>query len=472
MQDVMPTRAPGRTVEFVAASSPPPRGCEEEHKRKRTSGQPEDVVRPPCRLARYVRTGRFPVLVADPRHSDIFSQSLTFDLATHGHMQADVSRCAAFSDALLTHAAGKVVLEIGTGPAALLAIMAARAGAARVYAVESDAASAEAARQHIAQLVLSGDLAAGQIVILEKFSTDLTSADLPESVQLVVHEMLGTFASSEGVRHFYESARRLLPPSCLSIPHRAMTMLAPGLAPSLELLSRVDARHTAIGPRQKYLIVGRCGGLPRELLLADAQPFEDVCFNGVAGTLGAGIGGCARQREEEELHFTASRDGEHGGYFAFLRFQAADGGHWVDSYDGSHGQSTSWAVMFLPLARPRAVRGGDEMRAICAVEGGASPTPAYSFDLAGSDGYDELITLSLSELYPLDGGAWCRKCGGTTNSVAEEGRDWIGCHLCGDAYHRHCRWDAREPAALESWACAKCASSSRDMSREQERHDL
>ena len=145
--DDVPTRAlalgmPGRTVEFVAASSPAPRGCEEEHKRTRTSGQPEDVVRPPCRLAHYVRTGRFAVLVADPRHADIFSQSLTFDLATHGHMQADMSRCAAFSDALLTHAAGKVVLEIGTGPAALLAVLAARAGAARVYAVESDAASA------------------------------------------------------------------------------------------------------------------------------------------------------------------------------------------------------------------------------------------------------------------------------------------------------------------------------------------
>ena len=87
--------------------------------------QHEPRHEPTAPLERYVRTGRFEILVADPRPTDIFSQSLSFSVATHDHMQADAGRCAAFGEALKAHAAGKVVLEIGTGPSALLAVMAA-----------------------------------------------------------------------------------------------------------------------------------------------------------------------------------------------------------------------------------------------------------------------------------------------------------------------------------------------------------
>eukprot|EP00966_Prymnesium_polylepis_P082806 1917736-Prymnesium_polylepis.1 len=114
--------------------------------------------------------------------------------------------------------------------------MAAEAGAAKVYAVECDPASAEAARQQIGCLERAGSVTPGQVVVLEQFSTSLTLADVP-GVEVVLHELMGTFASSEGVRKFITDTKKLSNGS-LSIPHRAQTMLAPGVAPSLELLAR------------------------------------------------------------------------------------------------------------------------------------------------------------------------------------------------------------------------------------------
>jgi hypothetical protein len=52
--------------------------------------------------------------------------------ATYAKMRDDTSRTEAYRRAIHTHARGKVVLDIGTGALALLAIMAAEAGASKV----------------------------------------------------------------------------------------------------------------------------------------------------------------------------------------------------------------------------------------------------------------------------------------------------------------------------------------------------
>ena len=437
-----------RRIAFVAdgAAAPPDEDAQQNKRARPWNELP---------LARFVRTSRFEVLVADPRPTDIFSQSLSFNAHTHAHMQDDSARCMAFFDALVAHAHGKVVLEMGTGRAALLAVYAAQAGARQVYAVESDASSASAARSHIESLVEAGSLKHGQVIVLVGFSSSLTRADIPEPVDLVVHELLGVFASSEGVAHFFRAAQRtLLPPRCLSIPHRAASMLAPGVAPSIDLLSRVPDRHTAIGPRQKYLQVGRCGALPSSLLLDVAQPFEELWFNAPLDDLdGERPPGC----EQRTLRFAASSAGLFEGCYAHMRFQAADGQPWVDSFAGSDsGQSTSWAVLFLPLNEPRHVAAGDSIVVTCTVVGGASRAPRYSFDFGGA--HEKPTTLTLAELYPLDGGAWCRACAGTTSTVSEERREWLSCRECGDAYHRRCRWDGSRSVPCREWVCEHCAT--------------
>ena len=66
---------------------------------------------------------------------------ITFDEGAYAAMRDDESRTPIFEAAIKKRLAGtddQVVVDIGTGPYALLAIMAARAGAKRVYAIEAE----------------------------------------------------------------------------------------------------------------------------------------------------------------------------------------------------------------------------------------------------------------------------------------------------------------------------------------------
>ena len=83
------------------------------------------------------------------------------------------------------------VLDIGTGPHAVLALLTAEAGARKVYAVEVNPDAAACAREAVR--------AAGWAAVVEVivgFSTEVT---LPEKVDLVVSEIVGSVASEEGL---------------------------------------------------------------------------------------------------------------------------------------------------------------------------------------------------------------------------------------------------------------------------------
>ena len=84
----------------------------------------------------------------------------------------------------------RVVLDIGTGALALLAIFAAEAGASKVYAIEANAHSYAKALQSVRESRFSD-----RIVVLEGLSTNVT---LPERMDLLVHENLGEIVSFEG----------------------------------------------------------------------------------------------------------------------------------------------------------------------------------------------------------------------------------------------------------------------------------
>ena len=68
------------------------------------------------------------------------------------------------------------------------------------------------------------------------------------------------------------------------------------------------------------------------LLLAPAQPFEDLLFNAL-GACDSGEGGeCeGATREELTLTFTATRAGMLEGYYAYMRVEAAEGAHSASS---------------------------------------------------------------------------------------------------------------------------------------------
>ena len=149
---------------------------------------------------------------------------------TYTTMRDDEMRTRAYLSAIERHAPGKLCLDIGTGALALLAIIAARAGAEHVFAIEANAEAAAAARQTVAAEGLEA-----QITVIEGYSTDVT---LPRRVDLLLHEIIGEIASAEGVvaavldageRHLRSGAA-----APVSIPARARTLLAPCEFPGSE----------------------------------------------------------------------------------------------------------------------------------------------------------------------------------------------------------------------------------------------
>eukprot|EP00930_Biecheleria_cincta_P083420 TRINITY_DN7299_c1_g1_i1.p1 TRINITY_DN7299_c1_g1~~TRINITY_DN7299_c1_g1_i1.p1 ORF type:complete len:412 (+),score=84.66 TRINITY_DN7299_c1_g1_i1:121-1356(+) len=137
-------------------------------------------------------------------------------------MRDDAPRTSKFADAIRRRAPGATVVDIGTGPFALLAIIAARAGAEKVYAVEKNAAAAKLARKTVTEAGLQS-----QVQIMEGDSMQI---ELPERVDLIVSELIGSLATQEGVEPIIRDARkRFLKDSvrCGMIPLRCQTCIAP-----------------------------------------------------------------------------------------------------------------------------------------------------------------------------------------------------------------------------------------------------
>ena len=154
-----------------------------------------------------------------------------FTVDDYTRMVDDEVRTAGFRMAIerrLRHRPESVVLDIGTGPFALLALFAAQSGARKVYAVEASATAAEQARATVAAAEEGGTIPPGVIEIVEGFSTTVT---LPERADLLVCEIVGSIASEEGMYSTYRDARlrHLKRPEHATsyIPVRCQTVAAP-----------------------------------------------------------------------------------------------------------------------------------------------------------------------------------------------------------------------------------------------------
>ncbi|MGI9623157.1 MAG: 50S ribosomal protein L11 methyltransferase [Acidimicrobiales bacterium] len=147
-------------------------------------------------------------------HSSSPAEILDF----HASMLLDEARMAAFYDAILaTVMPGDVVIDIGTGTG-ILSLMACRAGASRVYAVESGPVI-EVARELVEHNGF-GD----RIVFVNQPST---YAELPERADLLITETIGNAAFDEGIVAWAQDARdRLLKPDARIVPQRVDLLVA------------------------------------------------------------------------------------------------------------------------------------------------------------------------------------------------------------------------------------------------------
>jgi len=133
------------------------------------------------------------------------------DPATQAWLVLDEARTAAFARAVgAVVRPGDVVLDVGTG-SGILALLAAKAGARRVFAVEASSAAAELARRHVVANGLSG--------VVEVIRADLGDLDeLPERPRVIVSETLGQFAPDENLHTSVRWAMNLAMPDAVCIP--------------------------------------------------------------------------------------------------------------------------------------------------------------------------------------------------------------------------------------------------------------
>ena len=204
---------------------------------------------------------------------------VSFDASAYAAMKNDVTRTPVFRKALQDRpnaAKGgpesQVVLDLGTGPFALFAIMAAELGAGKVYAIEANKEIAQNARKIIAEQGFED-----VITVLEGFSTDIALPDNAKA-DIIVVEIVGSIATEEGAfATILDAHKRLIKdPTNASnwIPSRIQTWAAPASYKLHNLFTPPEFDWTKIAA-EPVRFSCRDYGLQ---LLDDPQCVEDVWF--------------------------------------------------------------------------------------------------------------------------------------------------------------------------------------------------
>ena len=153
---------------------------------------------------------------------------------------ADCVRIEAYRECLDRNAdnfAGKVVLEVGCG-LGLLTILAARAGARNVYAVEATKAAAAFARRLVQSHGLEN--------VVTVFETTVETLELPEQVDVIISEFMGHFLLRESMIDSVIFARdRFLKPGGAIFPSHCKMLLAP-CSSQIQVDAKVEAYERAL----------------------------------------------------------------------------------------------------------------------------------------------------------------------------------------------------------------------------------
>jgi protein arginine N-methyltransferase 1 len=262
-----------------------------------------------------------------------------YDSFLYRIMTDDFPRNRLYDHAIEAMCSGRTVVEIGTGAEALWALACAKAGAKRVFAIESDPGALEVAREKIAQTPYSST-----VQLVEGFSTLVT---LPERVDLCVSEIIGEIGGAEGAAVVLNDAReRFLKPGGTMIPAVCRT-LAAGVALPAALMERpcfqadgvpyLEAIFDHVGwPFDVRVgVENHVGNIER---LTDEVEFERLDF----------AAGPVAETEVRELELVVQRDGRLDGLCLWIELCCESGG---ESLDVSTYLS-NWIPVFFPLAYP------------------------------------------------------------------------------------------------------------------------
>ena len=239
---------------------------------------------------------------------------------------------------------GDVVLDIGAG-SGILALLACRAGASGVYAVEAS----DAAR--LGELIASNTEFANRIEFIQ---SDSSKVVLNERVDVIVGDIHDTFGLQPGgLASFIDARDRLLRPGGRVIPRSIELLIAPVEAPKFyarevdiwaQRVLGIDL--SSVKPfAANHVHAGRFD--PGELL----APLQPIGLLDLARSTNVQFGGTAT--------LTISRDGiVHGLCGCFVTALSDDV---VMKNVPGDGSTTNFAQAFFPLDRPVPVAAGDSM---------------------------------------------------------------------------------------------------------------
>jgi protein arginine N-methyltransferase 1 len=262
----------------------------------------------------------------------------------HNHMLSDGPRTSTYARAIAeTVRPGDVVVDIGTGTG-ILAMMAARAGAEHVYAIEAGPII------KLAERVVAANGLQDVITLVEGASFDVT---LPDRADVLVSEIIWNAGLGEGILLAFQDAHeRLLKPGARVIPQRLEMWASPVECPlahrSVAVWSE-DLLGFDYSPLRPFAAnVAHTRYLPAEAPIADpvmmgsfalTAPIEETMFSA-------------------EVEFTIARDAVMhglGGWFA------ADLTRDV-RLENTPPIEGSWMHAYFPVDEPVTVSTGDPVK--------------------------------------------------------------------------------------------------------------
>ncbi len=261
----------------------------------------------------------------------------------HQSMILDRNRVRAFREAIDRHVApGDVVLDLGCG-IGLLACLAARAGAARVYAIE-EGPIAEVAQQFIFE---NG---CGDHVVMTRGLS--TAIELPERVDLVVSETIGNMGFDEGIVEWINDAHdRFVKPGGRVVPRRVDTLVA-----AVEIPADYDFVDGWSGDHHGFDFSAIRRAARRSLFWTDLSPARLVsdaarCFTAdLTSTVSTPLSG--------RVELTAHRSASIHGIGAWFR---ADMGTGAILTNEPPSTVPSWSQVVLPIGEPLQVDAGTRL---------------------------------------------------------------------------------------------------------------
>ncbi|WP_344931044.1 amino acid adenylation domain-containing protein [Aquimarina addita] len=197
------------------------------------------------------------------------------DLAYHS-LTGDTKRNSYYKRVFKKHIKGKVVLDIGSGPDAILSKLCIEAGAKKVYSVEISKDVYLKAKKHIHEIGLSD-----KIILI---NDNITEVNLPEKVDFCVSEIVGPIGGSEGSAKLINMSRKLLKSPEKMIPKRSLTKIAGVYLPD----NLHDFQFDDLGKHYVEKIFDQVGykfdlrlcieDFPIENVITNHQNFEDLNY--------------------------------------------------------------------------------------------------------------------------------------------------------------------------------------------------